>query len=57
MSYLVELGGVKRLYPASYYDWPTFWSIYDKARYDQLKQAHGPAAVFPGLYAKCVERK
>jgi FAD/FMN-containing dehydrogenase len=54
---LVELGGVKGLYSTSYYDRPTFWSIYDQVRYDQLKQAYDPAAVFPDLYAKCVERK
>ena len=35
----------------------TFWSIYDKPRYDALKQTYDPDAVFPDLYAKCVERK
>jgi FAD/FMN-containing dehydrogenase len=54
---IAELGGVKGLYSASYYDRVTFWSIYDKARYDRLKQAHDPGGVFPDLYAKCVERK
>jgi FAD/FMN-containing dehydrogenase len=52
-----ELGGAKGLYSASYYDRQTFWSIYDKARYDQLKTTYDPDGVFPDLYAKCVERK
>jgi len=54
---IAELGGVKGLYSASYYDKPTFWSIYDKVRYDRLKETYDPDAVFPDLYAKCVERK
>jgi FAD/FMN-containing dehydrogenase len=54
---IAELGGVKGLYSASYYDRETFWSIYDKVRYDQLKRTYDPDGVFPDLYAKCVERK
>ena len=54
---IAELGGAKGLYSASYYDRQTFWSIYDKVRYDQLKATYDPEAVFPDLYAKCVERK
>jgi FAD/FMN-containing dehydrogenase len=54
---IAALGGVKGLYSASYYDKETFWGIYDKARYDRLKQTYDPDAVFPDLYAKCVERK
>ena len=54
---IAELGGSKGLYSTSYYDRQTFWSIYDKARYDQLKTTYDPDAVFPDLYAKCVERK
>jgi FAD/FMN-containing dehydrogenase len=54
---IAELGGAKGLYSASYYDRQTFWSIYDKARYDQLKTTYDPDAVFPDLYAKCVERR
>jgi FAD/FMN-containing dehydrogenase len=54
---IAELGGVKGLYSASYYDRETFWSIYDKVRYDQLKATYDPDTVFPDLYAKCVERK
>jgi FAD/FMN-containing dehydrogenase len=51
------LGGAKGLYSASYYDRETFWSIYDQARYLRLKRMYDPDAVFPDLYAKCVERK
>ena len=54
---IAELGGVKGLYSSSYYDEGTFWSIYDKVRYDYLKQTYDPDSVFPGLYEKCVERK
>jgi len=54
---IAELEGVKGLYSASYYDKPTFWSIYDKVRYGHLKQTYDPDGVFPDLYAKCVERK
>jgi FAD/FMN-containing dehydrogenase len=54
---IAELGGVKGLYSASYYDRATFWSIYDKARYDALKRTYDPGGVFGDLYAKCVERK
>ena len=56
-SKIAELGGVKGLYSASYYDGETFWSIYDKTRYDQLKAKYDPDSVFPDLYAKCVERR
>ena len=52
-----ELGGAKGLYSASYYDRETFWSIYDEVRYLRLKQKYDPDAVFPDLYAKCVDRK
>jgi len=54
---IAELGGVKGLYSASYYDRGMFWSIYDKVRYDALKKSYDPGGVFPDLYAKCVERK
>jgi FAD/FMN-containing dehydrogenase len=52
-----ESGGQKGLYSTSYYDKETFWSMYDKRRYDELKQTYDPDLLFPDLYAKCVERK
>ena len=56
-SKIAELGGVKGLYSASYYDREAFWGIYDKVRYDALKKTYDPAGSFPDLYAKCVERR
>jgi FAD/FMN-containing dehydrogenase len=52
-----ELKGKKGLYSTSYYDKEAFWSLYDKTRYDELKQTYDPDMLFPDLYAKCVERK
>jgi FAD/FMN-containing dehydrogenase len=54
---VAEFGGTKGLYSTSYYDKKTFWSIYDKPRYDELKNKYDPDRRFPDLYAKCVERK
>ena len=54
---IAELGGVKGLYSASYYDRETFWSIYDRPAYERLKRRYDPDGVFPDFYAKCVERK
>jgi FAD/FMN-containing dehydrogenase len=54
---VAEFGGKKGLYSTSYYDKDTFWSMYDKARYDELKKTYDPDRLFPDLYAKCVERK
>jgi FAD/FMN-containing dehydrogenase len=54
---VIELGGTKGLYSASYYDKETFWSIHNQTRYDELKKAYDPDGLFPDLYAKCVERR
>jgi FAD/FMN-containing dehydrogenase len=54
---VTELGGTKGLYSASYYDEETFWRMYNKTRYDDLKKAYDPEGLFADLYAKCVERK
>ncbi len=56
-SQAMELGGTKGLYSASYYDRETFWRIFNKKRYDELKETYDPDGRFPDLYAKCVERK
>ena len=53
---VAECGGKKGLYSTSYYDRETFWSMYDKTRYDELKKTYDPDRLFPDLYAKCVER-
>jgi FAD/FMN-containing dehydrogenase len=54
---VAELEGTKGLYSTSYYTKPTFWSLYNKTRYDELKKTYDPGGLFPDLYAKCVERK
>jgi FAD/FMN-containing dehydrogenase len=50
-----KLGGMKGLYSSAYYDEATFWSIYDKPRYEELKRKYDPQGAFPDLYAKCVK--
>lgn len=52
-----ELNGKKGLYSTAYYDEETFWKIYNKKRYDELKRKYDPGGTFLDLYAKCVERK
>lgn len=51
-----ELGGTKGLYSTVCYDEETFWQIYNKSRYDELKRKYDPNGVFRDLYAKCVGR-
>lgn len=53
----LDLKGQKGLYSTAYYDRETFWQIYDKRRYDELKRKYDSNRVFQDLYAKCVERK
>ena len=54
---VADFGGRKGLYSTSFYDEETFWSMYDKTRYHELKKTYDPDKRFPDLYAKCVERK
>jgi FAD/FMN-containing dehydrogenase len=54
---VAALAGTKGLYSTSYYDRETFWSLYDKPRYDALKKQYDPNQAFADLYAKCVERR
>lgn len=51
-----ELHGTKGLYSTSCYDRDTFWTLFDKNRYDELKRAYDPRGLFADLYAKCVGR-
>ena len=53
---IAELGGAKGLYSTSCYDRDTFWSLFDKQRYDELKRAYDPYGLFADLYTKCVGR-
>jgi FAD/FMN-containing dehydrogenase len=52
-----ELGGKKSLYSTSYYDEKSFWSIYNKPRYDALKKKYDPKRRLKNLYEKVVLRK
>lgn len=52
-----ELKGKKGLYSTAYYDEETFWTIYNRERYVELKQKYDPDGVFADLYAKCVQRR
>ena len=53
----LELHGKKGLYSTAYYDQETFWKIYNRASYLELKRKYDPDGVFQDLYAKCVERR
>ena len=51
----LELNGKKGLYSTAYYDEETFWKIYNRPRYAQLKRKYDPDGVFRDLYEKCVK--
>ena len=53
----LEFDGKKGLYSTAYYDEETFWKIYNRDRYLELKRKYDPAGVFQDLYAKCVQRR
>lgn len=46
------LGGRKVLYAHAYYPEKEFWSIYDKAWYDSLREKYKAKACFPNIYRK-----
>ncbi len=50
------LGGIKSLYSDSYFDRDTFWTIYNKPVYDNLKGRYDPDGRFRDLYQKTVLR-
>ena len=52
-----EFGGAKGLYSSSYYDQDTFWSIYNRQHYEELKSVYDPRHQFPDLYEKCVKNR
>ena len=41
----------------AWYDRETFWRIYNKTCYDQLKSRYDPVNLMSDLYAKCVQRR
>ena len=53
----LHLRGVKGLYSSSYYDEETFWTIYDRASYQALKEKYDPGRRFRDLYEKTVLKR
>ena len=56
-SRLPGLNGKKALYSTAYYDEETFWEIFNRTRYQELKKKYDPDGILQDLYAKCVRRK
>lgn len=54
---VTELGGKKSLYSDSYYTAEEFWSIFDKPKYDTLKQKYDPTNRFKNLFDKVVKNR
>jgi FAD/FMN-containing dehydrogenase len=51
---VLELGGMKSLYSDSYFTREQFWTLYNRAAYDRLKQKYDPDGAFKDIYQKCV---
>jgi FAD/FMN-containing dehydrogenase len=51
---LLELGGLKCLYSDTFYGRDQFWSIYDKEKYDRVKNKYDPQNTYLDLYQKVV---
>jgi FAD/FMN-containing dehydrogenase len=52
----LALRGVKGLYSTAYYDEETFWQIYNRPAYEDLKRKYDPDHCFKDLYEKTVKR-
>jgi FAD/FMN-containing dehydrogenase len=50
----LHLRGAKGLYSTAYYDEETFWNIYDRKAYEELKNKYDPNRRFRDLYEKTV---
>lgn len=50
---LHELGGMKWLYAQTYYTEEEFWQIYDREKYDELREKYG-AVGLPSVFEKAV---
>lgn len=50
---LHELGGMKWLYAQTYYTEEEFWQIYDRKKYDELREKYG-AVSLPSVFEKAV---
>ena len=53
---LVEIGGLKCLYSDTFFSKEQFWTIYDKAKYDQVKRKYDPNNTYLNLYDKVVNQ-
>ena len=53
---VTSLSGYKSLYSNVYYSEQEFWTIYNKARYDKLKQKYDPQNGLKNLYTKVTEK-
>jgi FAD/FMN-containing dehydrogenase len=51
---VVQHDGKKSLYSRSTFDEQTFWALYDRGAYAELKRRYDPKGRFPGLYEKTV---
>lgn len=51
-----ELNGIKTLISRNHYDRETFWNIYNKENYNNVKEKTDPKKVFPDLYDKFVSK-
>lgn len=49
---LAELGGVKTLISHNYYTEDEFWSIWNRASYEQVKARVDPRNLFRDLYTR-----
>lgn len=48
----VELNGIKTLISANHFDPETFWRIYNRTNFEQLKHRLDPNGLFPEIYSK-----
>jgi FAD/FMN-containing dehydrogenase len=53
---LVSMGGLKCLYSDTFFPEDLFWSLYDKAAYEQVKEKYDPGGMFLNLYRKVVNQ-
>jgi FAD/FMN-containing dehydrogenase len=52
-----KLAGKKSLYSTSFYTPETFWRLYNKKQYDQLKSVYDPDRFLKNLYQKAVQAR
>jgi FAD/FMN-containing dehydrogenase len=52
-----DLGGIKTLISRNHYSQEKFWQIYDKKKYDKIKQRTDPNGIFGSVYGNMVLQK